>query len=189
MTLIIATVANDQEREAITWIFERHYARMKSIAMSILHNELDAEDAAMNAITQICKQPELFLDYKSPKTASLVFLSARHEAIDLYRKNERRRAHVVLLDEETTFFEQIPDDEPSFLDIIVSRENCDILFRIIDQLDDMYRIPILLRYYHQMRNTEIADLLHIEVNMVNCRLFRAKHMVIKHLKEMGYTHE
>ncbi len=189
MLPIIAALPNEQERDAIGAIFEKEYPRMKSLAMSILHNEQDAEDAAMNAVTYMCQHADLFIDYPSRDTISLVFLCVKRASIDLYRKNEYRCKHVVLTDNDSGFFEQIPDNEPSFADMVISQENLALLVRAIDRLEDMYRIPILLRYHHRMRNTEIAEMLHIDANMVNARIFRAKKQLEKILMEMGYTHE
>ncbi len=188
MIAIIAAIANENERHAIEQIFERYYPRMKAVAQSILHNEQDAEDAAMNTIGYMCHHPERFLDYTSKNTVSLVFMCLKNEAIDMYRKKQRQMDHTAFMDDDSSI-EQIPDVDQSVVDIVISRENCDMLMQAIDQLDDMYKIPILLRYNHQMRNTEIAEFLHIDVNMVNGRLFRAKKKLAKKLAEMGYTHE
>ncbi len=189
MLPMIAAIENDREQEAIEHIFEQYYPRMKAIAINILGNEPDAEDAAMNAVAYMCRHPELFLDYTSKKTISLIYLCARHAAIDIYRKNQLRSKHIVFPDEESMFFEQIPDTDPSIVEIVISRDNQDLVMRAIDQLDEMYRTPILLHYNHQLRNTEIAELLHMDVNKVNGRIFRAKKMLGKILTEMGYTYE
>ncbi len=189
MLAIIEAIVNDMEKNAIEHIFEQYYPRMKMLAMKILHNEYDAEDAAMDAMSYMCQHAEHFLDYTSSRTVSLIFLCVRSAAVDLYRRKKCRNEHTVYCDEDEHFIENIPDDGLSVIDIIITRENRELLIRAIGTLNDMYQIPILLRYNHQMRNTEIAELLHIDVNTVNGRIFRAKIQLKKCLKEMGYTYE
>ncbi len=186
MIAIIAAITNEVERDAVEKIFDQYYPRMKALTKRILHKEQDAEDAAMNAISCICQHSERFVDYNSPKIISLIMICARNEALSIYRKNKCKNEHSVFMDEEENVLEQIPDSDMSVPDIIISQENCALIMRAVEQLDDKYKIPILLRYNHQMRNTEIADFLHIEANTVNGRLFRAKSIMIKKLSEMGY---
>lgn len=54
------------------------------------------------------------------------------------------------------------------------------LRRMISYLDDPYREVVILRYYHDLKYEEIAQVLDISVDSVKIRLFRAK----RRLKEM-----
>lgn len=48
-----------------------------------------------------------------------------------------------------------------------------LLLRLIDTLEDMYRIPLLMRYIDNLQPREIASILHISVNVVSVRIHRA----------------
>lgn len=189
MLPIIQAIENEIERHAINEIFETHFPRMQAIAYDILKNREDAEDVAMGVIQSMCEHPNSFIDYQSPKTIHLVFICTRNAAIDLYRKNQRTKEFLLsenLQDfskEDGTFY----DAEDSFSNIIISEENKKYLIRSIDLLDDIYKTPILLKYTHQMKNIEIAALLHVDVNTVNTRIFRAKHLLRETMKELGYV--
>lgn len=190
LLLLIQEISNDEECDAITQIFNLYYPRMKNVAYDVLRNPQDAEDAAMNAIKYMCRHPGMFVEYKSPQTISLIMLCTKTSAIDMFRTNRRRSQFIFSLDgvdEETrNIIEEIPDpDIPS--EIIISQENREMLSEAIDSLDEIYRTPILLRYNHQMKNTEIAELLNIDVNKVNNRIFRAKKILGQKIKDLGYN--
>ncbi len=185
MLAIILAIQNETERNAIAEIYRLHYERMKFVALGILHNSQDAEDAAMNALTYMCVNPRPFVNYQSSQTTSLVFLCVKQHAIDLYRQNQlRRRIFSSLEPEEAEAI--LASDEPSLDEIAISSENRDMLARAIGSLEPMYQIPILLKYVHQMHNTEIASFMHIEPNTVNGRLFRAKKKLAVAMREQGY---
>ncbi len=190
MIALIAAISDEREQRAIEYLFEQYFPHAKRMAMGILHNEQDAEDAAMNAIAYMCHHSEDIVDYPYNKAASLFFMRVKCESIDMYRRNKRRNRHEAYFDSDDSPLEQIPDGDPSIEEIVVSRENREILMRAIAQLNDIYRIPILLRYNYQMKNTEIAEFVHADVNTVNGRFFRGKKQLEKILMEMGYnTHE
>lgn len=56
----------------------------------------------------------------------------------------------------------------------------------INQLDDMYRDIVLMKYFYHKRNLDIAEILGIESSQVNGRLFRAKKMLREILGEEAY---
>jgi RNA polymerase sigma-70 factor (ECF subfamily) len=184
MLPIIQSIENEIERQAINEIFETHFPKMQAIAYDILKNHQDAEDIAMGIIQYMCEHPDLFIDYKSPKTIHFVFICTRNAAIDLYRKNQRKSDFFQDFSEAST---SLYNTEDSLNNILISNENKDFLVRSIDLLDDIYKTPILLKYTHQMKNIDIAALLNVDVNTVNSRIFRAKQLLREKMKELGYV--
>ena len=74
-----------------------------------------------------------------------------------------------------------PDDD--VLELIINQETIEALRRAIDCLDDMHRDVIMLKYYYHKKNIEIADIMCVDVNVVNARIFRAKKKLMNLLKE------
>lgn len=187
---LIQAIENEDERQAITEIFNLYYGKMKAIAFDILHNREDTEDAAMNAIKYMCDHPQMFIDYStSHRTINLIYLCVKSAAIDIYRSNKRKNKIFSSLDAIETFVRVDNDSrfDDAILNLIINDETKAALAKVIDELDEMYKIPILLKYYHQMRNIEIAEMMHLDVNMVNARIFRAKKILQQKMKALGYT--
>ncbi len=189
MIAFLAAIKSEIERDAMGELFKHYYPQMKGVAYGILRNPQDAEDAAMNAVAYICNHCELFMDYTSHATSNLIFICTRSAAIDMYRKNKHKRETILYPDDEYLFFDQIPDDCPSIVDIVISQETRHMMERAIGALEDQYRIPIVLHYCYQMRNVDIAEMMHIDANTVNGRIFRAKKMLKQIVQQMGYKHE
>lgn len=185
---IIQAIENENERHAISEIFRLYYPRMKAVAYNVLHNREDAEDAAMNAMKYMCEHPDLFTNYDtSPQTISLIYLCVKSAAIDIYRKNKRKNNLFFSLDElkDHGGVNSSSESNDLILNIIITEETKKILAQAIEELEDIYKIPILLKYSYQMKNIDIAELTHLDVNMVNSRIFRAKNLLRKKMKELG----
>ncbi len=189
MLAIIAAILDEQERDRVDQIFRDQFRRMERIAFDVLHNHHDAQDAAMTAILHISQHPELFVDYPTQSTLNLIFVITQNAAVDMYRKNRRRRATFVPNDDENPILERVPDDGPSLADMAVTKENQELVLRALASLDDLYRIPILMQVFHQMKNIEIAEVLDTNINTINWRIFHGRKLLKKIVKEMGYTHE
>lgn len=70
----------------------RHYSSlMFYVAIEILHNEQDAEDAVLAALWKIFQNMEKIGELDCPKTKRFVVIVSERQAIDLYRKNARRK--------------------------------------------------------------------------------------------------
>lgn len=187
MLPFLEVIESESQRQAISYIFEHYYSKMVYVANCILHNTADAEDAAMDAFKNMSKTPEKFENYLSKETISLALLYTKNAAKDIYRKNQKRRSTFVTLDceDRDAKFECISDPDQDLDAIIVNQENKDILTDAIAQLDDGYRDLILMRYYHGMKNTEIAVLLSISADTVANRIHRARMRLYDIIKERG----
>lgn len=67
------------------------------------------------------------------------------------------------------------------LEHVIHQEMMDELTRIINSLDDSYRIPLKLRYIHGLSNMEISGRTGLSVNLVAVRINRAKKMLKERL--------
>lgn len=80
--------------------------------------------------------------------------------------------------------EELTPDE-----ILINRESKIRLFRAVDDLVDLYRIPILLYYTGGLTYQEIAETLAIPLGTVKRRLHQAKKMLRVSLGGTGESHE
>lgn len=68
----------------------------------------------------------------------------------------------------------IVDEDADVQRIVIDNETTKIISEAVDKLDDMYRDLIIMKYYYHMRNVDIAQILNIDSNKINSRIFRAK---------------
>ncbi|BCB05426.1 RNA polymerase sigma factor [Bacillus sp. KH172YL63] len=58
-----------------------------------------------------------------------------------------------------------------------------MLHECIQALDEKYRIPIILHYFHEKKYEEMADILSIPLSTVKTRLLRGKNLLKKRLEQ------
>ena len=69
---------------------------------------------------------------------------------------------------------EIPDDQDTPEEIIINMDIRERLGKYIGLLPDSQREVILLKYYHNKKDKEIAEILNIDESAVSSRLNRAK---------------
>lgn len=184
---LIQIIENDEERDAINELFNTYFSKMQSAAYGILNNKQDSEDAAMEAMKYICEHADNFVNYKDPGTISLIFICVRSASIDIYRKKQRKNEMFISADQIDIDYQGVFGEDVSLDDIMICKETRELMNRALDQLDDMYKIPILLKYNYQMKNKDISELLKIDTNTVNGRIFRAKKLLKEKMQVLGYV--
>ena len=110
----------------------------------------------------------------SPATASLVHIYVKNTAINIYNKNKRHSNVATLCDNIEEVAKDIVDEDADVQRIVIDNETTKIISEAVDKLDDMYRDLIIMKYYYHMRNVDIAQILNIDSNKINSRIFRAK---------------
>lgn len=184
---ILMSISNEEQRNAISAIYEKYYNQMVRVANSILNNINDAEDAVMDTFRKMCEKPELFEDYTKKEVIGLIFICTKNTAKDYYRKNKHKDITFSQLEKYSEKeAENLFSDPNEDLDaLIVSKETAETIGKAIDDLGETYRDIVLLKYVNQMRNTDIAVLLSLDVTTVNNRLFRAKNILHDKLIKQG----
>lgn len=141
-------------------LFNRYGKRMYSIAMKILKDPHDSEDALMEAFRRIIKNTDKFKELSSRDADALASVYVKNAAIDIYNSNKRRSS---VIDTEN-----LP--EPSGNDPFESNA----VSSALDALPYQQASVILLKYHYGYSTSEIASALGIAPFTVRKRLERAK---------------
>ena len=64
-------------------------------------------------------------------------------------------------------------------DLALWAESRDEVQRLVDMLPPAYRVPLILRYWHDLSYAEIAEVMGLTVQAVKSRLHRARLQVIE----------
>lgn len=170
--LMIYLSAFDSDDDKQT--FEDIYLRYKDIAfraaLKVSNNHALAEDALHNGFMQIINDWDKFLQIPCDKRRSRIVIIVKNKMIDLLRKE----AKYVISDEE----EDYPDTF-DYTAIIEHKEESHFLRECVAGLPDIYKIVLELKYYHDMSNSEIADMLGIKPHNAAVRASRAIELLAK----------
>jgi RNA polymerase sigma-70 factor (ECF subfamily) len=170
--------------QAFTQLVEAYQKPVYNLCYRMLGEPEAAEDAAQETFLRAYQHIDRY-DPKRPFPTWLLSIAA-HYCIDRLR---RRRFPTFSIDEENDdepAFE-IPDaDAPNPERESVRREEKEKLHGILKSLDETDRAAIVMRYWHDASEAEIAESLGLTVSAVKSRLHRARLALGKRWEESSY---
>jgi RNA polymerase sigma-70 factor (ECF subfamily) len=146
------------------------------LALSILDDSSEAEDATQEALLAALRALDSFHGASSLRTW-LFSITVNICRTRLQQHRRRERLKKVLSGILQT------RKAPSVEDSALQNISDGMLWRAIHNMDEKHRIPVVLRYYHDLSVTEIANILQIPEGTVHSRLNTARKMLHAVLKE------
>ncbi len=161
-----------EERERFAEIYLTYRNEMHYVAMSILHNPHDAEDAVHQAFLSIIKVINKFPAVKSDEAKAYYITIVSNKAVDIIRE----RKGIIDADYDERIASTVIDERVLGLHIPVP-ETDDILAIALSKMPAKYRDFLLLYYDGGYSTTEIAKVFSLKRSTVQKRIWRAKEML------------
>jgi RNA polymerase sigma-70 factor, ECF subfamily len=158
--------------EAFTRLVEQHQTHVYNLCYRMLGEPEAAEDAAQESFLRAYQNLHRF-DRSRPFATWLLSIAA-HYCIDRLR---RRKLSIFSLDEENddgTTYEIADPASPNPEAESVKREDRDHLHVLLKDLDETDRAAVIMRYWYDYSEIEIADSLKLTVSAVKSRLHRSR---------------
>lgn len=146
-------------------IYHTYQNLMFRVAMNILKNKSDAEDAVQLACIKIADNLEKLTDIHCAKTKGYIITITENKAVDIYRQNAKKN-HL--------------EYNADFIGFTIPCETDDRLAGCILRLPVLYREMIMLRYYYGYKMKEVADLM--DISLANA--YKTEQRAKKRLKEL-----
>lgn len=156
-------------------ILERHYAGLHFLAYSILGDADEADDVVQDALIRALGK----IDRYTPGSSMKAWLASI--VVNLARDKMRRRKARQRLKQGLQWLLRSGPPRKSPEDKRIRKEAKSALWSIVDQLGEKHRLPVTLRYVHNLRVREIAQILHIREGTVHSRLHYACRNIGKQL--------
>lgn len=164
--------AKNGDKDAFVLLMEKNKLSMYKVALGILKNDSDAADAIQDTVLSCYENLKNLRNAKLFKTWMIKIL------INNCRKIYNQRKSYISLDELKEF-----SDQEHNADIFSTTENLDFL-QLLNQLEDKYRIILLLYYVEEFSIREISIILDLNENTVKTRLTRGRGLFKKlYIKE------
>ena len=156
------------ELAAFTQLFSEYENQVYRLALTILRNEQDAQDAVQDAFLRVFERIKRFQGQSSFKTwlTSIVVNLCRDR---LRRRKVRQAFSLDWIRDQASSYRVTKD--------VVRRERQRTLWAIIDQMDDKYRLPVILHYFEGLPCDEVAEILNIRTSTVYSRLNTARNKI------------
>lgn len=149
-------------------LVEAYQGAVYNLAYRMLGNAVEAEDATQETFLRIYTKLNTYQPER--KLSSWVLSIASHYCIDRLR---RRRINYLSLDEEL-LATSLSTGERSPEDVALREESRDELQQLVLLLEPSYRVPLILRYWHELSYQQIAEVMGLSVQAVKSRLHRAR---------------
>ena len=180
LDIMLAALSED-DRDFVSVIFEEYGKQMYSIALDILKNEHDADDALQETMYKIIKYVDKFADDDKSKIRNKIMIglraSIRNTSFRNYRKKQNKNKYET--DEEEVEID-IEDESAIVDDIVIKGEDCRKIKEALLGLSSDLQDTVNLVYYCDFSCVEAAKFLGVTDNAVRNRLYQAR----KKLKEV-----
>ncbi|MEI3161854.1 MAG: RNA polymerase sigma factor [Lachnospirales bacterium] len=162
---MIILILDKKEAENINKIYTQYSKFMFAVAYNILNNVHNSEDAIQQALIKIIENINKIDDIKSKRTRNYIGLIVRNIAINMYNSGKRET-----MDMEDDIEAGENFEVPA---IIIRKETVDRLKKYIAELDNLYKIPILMSA-DGYDSKEIANALGISSETARKRIERGR---------------
>ena len=156
------------DEEAFTSLYEALSPSLYAFVFRYTREEPFSLDIVHDAFEQLCKAKNDY-DVRKGTVKSYVFQIAYRQMVNKLNRRKRLRRFLPFL---------VPQREYNF-----SYEEKTVVQEAISKLSEKHRAVILLTYYENLTQQEIAQVLQIEVGTVKSRLHRAKQQLKRWLEE------
>lgn len=171
---ILSTIENEEQRSEISEFYKKYNKRLYAIALSKLHNEIDAEDAVQEVFSQIADKPDKFCELHPDNRLAYVDVMVRNISMKMF--NAKCREPIEPLDDleiETVSLEDSLWDKISYNEVMLC----------VNQLPAMQRSVLIMRCLVGLSIDETSRQLNISVTDANKHLTLARKAVRKFIDE------
>ena len=164
------------DSSAIESFVQTYQQDVYRLALSILDDPSEAEDATQESLLAALRALGSFHGDSSLKTwLYSITVNVCRNRIQRHRRHERL----------TRILGEIlrVQSSPSVEEDAIQNASNEALWRVIRSMDEKHRIPVVLRYYHDLSVAEIAHILQVPEGTVHSRLNTARRQLHHVLKE------
>ncbi|UXJ68075.1 RNA polymerase sigma factor [Lysinibacillus fusiformis] len=168
--------AQQGDKEAYIELIQIHQQTVEKFAFQCGVHSNDLADVSQEVFVKLYR----FLhQFKQDRFTTWLYKITLNATRDYYRKEQRELAKEDKLNaQRQTIFLSAEDDVLLF-------EEDKLLHNAIQALDEKYRYPIVLYYFHELKYEEIAEVLNISLSTIKVRLLRAKEKLKAALMQEG----
>lgn len=174
LAFYLALIDDKQDQGKFEGLYNKYKNLMFTVAQDILKNEASSEDALQETFIKIAKIVNKIEDVDSHRTKNLTVIITRNTCFDMLDKEKRHRGLIS--------FEDVKDTEAYDNFDLKSIEKKEIV-KAIHKLSDEDSDIIMLKYYYNFNEKEIAHLIGVSYDATRKRLQRARVKLAQLLEE------
>jgi len=155
--------------DAIARLVHQYQTGVFRLALSIVGDEAEANEITQDVFIAALRSLPSYQEKKSFK-AWLYTITLNQSRSRLRKRKTLERLKGTL----TSIFRIEVQKQPAPEETVIQNEKEVVLWNCLNQLDERLRVVIVLRYFHELSTSEIADVLSIREGTVHSRLHNAR---------------
>jgi RNA polymerase sigma-70 factor (ECF subfamily) len=160
-------------------LVSEHYTYLERVCLSILGDEQEAQDAVQETLLRAMLHQARF------KVGSSLRSWLTAIAVNLCRDMLRRRSTRQRLQGVLRLIGIDSDSHANPEHIAIGNERDRALWRMVSELGEKHRLPLILRYVHGLPVSEIAQVLNLNEGTVHSRLHYATRKLQQRMEAEG----
>lgn len=156
-----------EERSEFVRIFDKYYTDVYYTALSITNDLHMAEDVAQIAFERIARKFDMVISTDESKRRRYICTLTKNAAINMMKKKKD------ILSNDGIFTELVADPNNLLEDYIIDIENREETLMLLNDINQSYSEILYLKYYQELSNKEIGEMLSLSDNAVRVKLYRA----------------
>jgi RNA polymerase sigma-70 factor (ECF subfamily) len=175
---LLALAAREDER-ALAELYDRYSRVAYGLALRVVRDPALAEDAVQEAFLTLWRTASSFRSERA-KPSTWILTLVHRRAVDVVRREERRRAAPLEIGEEPDASGLATDEEIELTD----RRR--LVQRALQQLPDEQREALELAYYGGLTQSELAERLAVPLGTIKSRMFTGLRRLRDILADAGF---
>lgn len=180
----LINAARKGDQKAYEALLEKYRNLVYHVMIKMVGNPQEAEDLTQEAFIKAFNALDSFNEEFAFSTWLMKI--ATNNCIDFLRK---RKLRVFSIDEPIQYKDEelhyeIPDQELTADRKMLAEEKSKFIDKAIQSLPPRYRHVILLRHKEEKSYEEIAEILNLPLGTVKARIFRAREMLNKKMRDL-----
>jgi RNA polymerase sigma-70 factor (ECF subfamily) len=169
MFAFMLTLEAGDKRDKLEELYITYRKELYYVAYQILHNHYDAEDVIQNAFLKVAKFIDKINEIECKKTRAYLVIIVRRLCFDRY--NEKKKTVPIDFMDET---EEVESNHSSLDDHVLQLERGRELAESLSKINSGYADILTLKYFYELSNDEIGELINLSPQNVSVKLTRAK---------------
>lgn len=167
--IYLSAISTEDDKQKFREIYEENYLKMYHVALGMIKNQAEAENAVQEAFLSLAEKFEKYLHLSGSEMTGLCVSIVKNKIIDSIRRanhySEEELESLVLFDECQEH------DAPAALE---KKEEREFTQRALKEIPDVFREAMILKYCYGMDNRAIAKIQGVSVKTAEMRIFRGK---------------
>ncbi|MCI8877326.1 MAG: RNA polymerase sigma factor [Lachnospiraceae bacterium] len=167
--IALSAILTEEDRNKFREIYEENYLKMYHVALGMIKNQADAENAVQEAFLSLAEKFEKYLHLSGSEMTGLCVSIVKNKIIDIIRRANHYSEEEL---DKLVLYDECKDHDAQAA--VEKKEEKKFVHRALEKIPEVYREAMILKYCYGMDNHAIAKIQGVSVKTAEMRIFRGK---------------